>query len=66
MYYTCPECGQIMQCISTASIPPITTYECFSCGYTSKPIRGDAYSIPLPDWLREESDEARKLFENNI
>ena len=55
MNYTCPKCGSIMQCISTASIPPIIRYECLGCGYSSKPIREDVISTPLPEWMREDT-----------
>ena len=39
MIYRCPRCGATMVCVSTASIPPIISYQCYGCGYFSKPIR---------------------------
>lgn len=56
MTYLCPKCKSIMQCVSTASIPPITRYECFSCGYSSKPVRENLNGITLPPWLRDDDD----------
>ena len=47
MEYRCPKCGWRMVCISTASIPPITRYECLSCGYRSKETKDLSY-IVLP------------------
>ena len=59
MEYLCPKCKSIMQCFSTASIPPIIRYECFECGYMSKPIKEKDYVMMLPvDWRSEdEKDE---------
>lgn len=54
MNYTCPRCNQIMICVSTASIPAITSYQCMGCGYSSKPIREQSIATPLPEWLRQE------------
>lgn len=52
--YLCPRCKNEMACMATASIPAYITYQCFSCGYRSKTVRGkDIYPI-LPEWLREE------------
>ena len=55
MTYSCPKCGMPMQCISTASIPPIIRYEC-RCGYRSKPIKEDMWKITLPKEYREEEE----------
>lgn len=55
--YLCPRCGNLMGCISTASIPPIISYECFSCGYKSKPVKETPDYVTLPQWLRQEEDE---------
>lgn len=57
--YICPKCNSIMNCISTASIPPIITYQCFSCGYTSKPIKEEWHCEVLPIELR--SEEVKKM-----
>lgn len=48
----CPKCNSIMICVSTASIPPIITYQCYSCGYTSKPIKEEYNCKILPIELR--------------
>ena len=54
--YRCPNCGNLMQCISTTSIPPIITYRCFSCGYTSKPIKEEwPDATVLPEQYRSDS-----------
>lgn len=57
MNYLCPKCNQIMYCISTASIPAITTYQCPSCGYASKPDKERLDYVTLPPWLWSEEDE---------
>lgn len=57
--YRCPKCNSKMYCISTASIPPITTYQCYSCGYTSKPIKEEYDCEVLPIELR--SEEVKKV-----
>lgn len=57
MSYTCPKCGMPMQCISTASIPPIIRYECFGCGYASKPVRETPYYAELPKELWQEGND---------
>ena len=54
--YLCPNCNNPMQCISTASIPPITRYVCFNCNYSSKPIREDYQAQVLPEELREKEE----------
>lgn len=61
MTYLCPKCGQPMVCVSTASIPPIVSYQCFGCGYSSKPKKHTEYYAPLPVWLR--SDEKNEVDE---
>lgn len=43
-----------MYCISTASIPPIITYQCYSCGYISKPIKEEYNCEILPIELQGE------------
>ena len=55
--YLCPDCGSPMVCMSTASIPPIITYECFGCGYRSKPVKEMQSNVTLPPWLRREDIE---------
>lgn len=56
MTYSCPKCGMPMQCISTASIPPIIRYECV-CGYRSKIIKEKMWKMTLPEEYREKVDE---------
>lgn len=46
--YRCPKCNSVMFCMSTASIPPITRYDCYSCGYSSKPIKEELVCDVLP------------------
>lgn len=55
--YLCPKCKSIMQCVSTASIPSITTYVCMNCGYRSKPEKEVLNYQTLPPWLWNESEE---------
>jgi DNA-directed RNA polymerase subunit M/transcription elongation factor TFIIS len=52
--YKCPKCNSIMICVSTASIPQTIHYQCYSCGYTSKPIKGEYHCEVLPVELRGE------------
>ena len=47
MTYKCPKCNSIMIGVSNASIPPIITYQCPSCGYTSKPIKEECEVLPI-------------------
>lgn len=54
--YRCPKCNSKMYCISTASIPPIITYQCYCCGYTSKPIKEEYDCEILPIELRSEEE----------
>ena len=56
--YRCPKCNSIMYCVSTASIPPITRYDCYSCGYSSKPVKEDRITTVLPKEYQEELDPA--------
>lgn len=56
MNYLCPKCKGIMQCVSTASIPPITSYVCLSCGYQSKPEKEFVDYVTLPPWLWQDDD----------
>ena len=60
MRYKCPKCNNTMAVISTASIPPITLYECFNCGYKSKPIKQEYKEIVLPKEFRPEEDNTDK------
>lgn len=53
MSYACPRCGATMICLSTASIPPIFSYQCHSCGYLSKPVREPELLEVLPKHLRQ-------------
>lgn len=57
MQYLCPKCGNFMQIVSTASIPAITTYVCFSCGYKSKPESEQPLYMTLPKELWSEDDD---------
>ena len=43
-----------MICVSTASIPPIISYQCYGCGYLSKPVRETGLIEILPEHLRQE------------
>lgn len=43
-----------MVCVSTASIPPIISYQCYGCGYLSKPVRETELIAILPEHLRQE------------
>ena len=51
--YLCPKCNSEMFCISTASIPPITHYECYYCGYTSKSVQENNAKEVLPKDLQQ-------------
>ena len=57
MIYRCPRCRGIMTCVSTASIPPITTYQCNECGYVSKPERELVDEMTLPRRLWNDAEE---------
>ena len=59
MQYLCPKCGNFMQILSTASIPVITTYICFNCGYTSKSEKEHPLYMTLPKelWSDEEDED---------
>lgn len=61
MTYLCPKCNSMMFCISTASIPPIISYVCMACGYSSKPEREMLDYVTLPSWLQQEDEDG----ENN-
>ena len=63
MQYLCPKCKSLMQCFSTASVPPIVRYECFNCGYSSKPIKEKEYAMELPEEWRSEDTEGEDYFE---
>lgn len=65
MTYSCPKCGMPMQCISTASIPPIIYYQCL-CGYRSKMIREPVLQMTLPKEYREEEDEQKETENQSI
>ena len=57
MQYLCPKCKSLMQCLSTASIPPIIRYVCFNCGYESKTIKEKDYAMELPvEWQSKEKE----------
>jgi len=55
--YLCPRCRGIMTCVSTASIPPIISYQCYSCGYVSKSVKISPSSMTLPQWLWNDDKE---------
>lgn len=57
MIYRCPRCRGIMICVSTASIPPITTYQCNECGYVSKPETELVDEMTLPRRLWSDAEE---------
>lgn len=54
----CPKCKGIMICVSTASIPPITTYQCLACDYVSKPEKELTNCVTLPRWLWSDEERA--------
>ena len=56
MQYLCPKCGNFMQIISTASIPAITRYQCFNCGYKSKSEKEQPLYMTLPKELWSDED----------
>lgn len=60
MTYLCPRCKGIMVCVSTASIPPITTYQCYACGYVSKPKKELADCLTLPRWLWSDEEKTEE------
>lgn len=53
MIYRCPKCGTNMLCVSTDSLPPIIAYQCYGCGYLSKPVREAEIVEILPEHLRQ-------------
>lgn len=57
LQYLCPKCNTPMICVSTVSIPPIESYQCFSCGYKSKVIVQSMNAVVLPEELRPEESE---------
>lgn len=58
MTYLCPKCKGIMACVSTLTLPPITRYECYQCGYKSKPETEYLYSfVTLPERLWNDKEE---------
>jgi len=58
IFYKCPKCGNQMNTISTASIPPLTYYMCLLCGYRSKTQKEASEVIDLPKELWEDEDES--------
>ena len=56
MQYLCPKCGNFMVCISTASIPAITYYKCFSCGYESNHEHPLYMTLPKELWSESEDE----------
>ena len=60
MQYLCPKCGNIMQVISTASIPAIVRYVCFNCGYESKPEKEQSLYMTLPKELWSDEDSSNE------
>lgn len=60
MNFLCPKCKSMMQCFSTASIPPITRYECFNCGYKSKAVKENVYAMVLPEEWQSDDEERRE------
>ena len=57
MQYLCPRCGWFMNNMSTASIPAITYYKCFSCGYESKGEKEKLLYITLPKELWSDNED---------
>ena len=61
MSYRCPRCGATMVRVSTVSIPSIISYQCYGCGYLSKPVRETELLEILPEHLRQaQFSELRK------
>ena len=60
-YYLCPKCGNFMQIVTTASIPAITTYICFNCGYKSKPDKPATTYMTLPKELWSDEDNKDEI-----
>ena len=60
MNYLCPKCGNFMQIISTASIPAITRYQCFHCGYKSKSEKELPLYMTLPKELWSDEDSSNE------
>ena len=58
MNYLCPKCKNIMTCVSTASLPAIHYYWCYSCGYKSKTEKDNPDIVVLPRRLWTD-DEGR-------
>ena len=61
MQYLCPKCGNFMQIVSTTSIPAITTYICFNCGYKSKPENEKSLYMTLPKELWSDEDNEDEI-----
>lgn len=57
--YTCPRCGNQMFAYSTSSIPPIISYNCYVCGYVSKPLQESHIVVELPSNLQQDDGFAR-------
>ena len=59
MQYLCPKCGNIMVIVSTCSIPPVSRFECYGCGYISKSNKEhDVYmTLPKELWSDEENKD---------
>lgn len=61
--YKCPKCNSIMIGLSTTIIPPIIAYQCYSCGYTSKPIKEEYNCGILP--IELQGEEVKKNEDSN-
>lgn len=61
MQYLCPKCGYFMVNMSTASIPAITYYKCFSCGYESKYEKEHQLYMTLPKELWSDEDSENEV-----
>lgn len=66
MNYLCPKCGNIMVVVTTFSIPPVSRFKCFGCGYISKSnedfdvymtLPKELWSEPKELWLESERKE---------
>lgn len=59
MQYLCPKCGWFMNRMTVDSIPAITYYQCFSCGYKSKHEKEQLLYMTLPKelWSDNEGEE---------
>ena len=61
MQYLCPKCGNFMQSVGLAVLPPVSWYECFSCGYKSKSTKEQPAYMTLPKELWSDGDSEDEI-----